>query len=138
MAQKGFADSVRANSQKILTHVNKKCYSITWQLFTSVVYLTPVLKGELINSWYPKIGAGFSSEKSSSYSKSGSGSLSRINSIMGGNVFHGKDGVITMANNENYAYRAEMLGWPAPEWSGKVGPYRMVALSLRKVAAENR
>jgi hypothetical protein len=133
-----FADSVKANCQKVLEHINKKCYSITWQLFTSIVHATPVMKGELINSWYPRTGKEFSSEKTSVHDRRGSGSLSRINSIMNGNAFLGKDGIITMVNNESYAYRAEMLGWPSPEWSGKVGPYRMVALSVQKVAAQNK
>jgi hypothetical protein len=133
-----FADSVKVNCQRVLEHVNKKCYSITWQLFTSVVYKTPILKGELINSWYPKVGPDFSSEKTTVYNKSGAGSLSRINAIMNGNVFLGKDGVITMANNEDYSVRAEYLGWPSPQWSGRVGPYRMVALSIQKVAADNK
>jgi hypothetical protein len=129
-----FADSVRANCEKIKQEVNKKCYSITWQLFTTIVYNTPVLKGELINSWYPQVGTGFSSQKTAVYNKRGSDSLSRINSTMGGTAFFGKDGSITMANNENYAYRAEMLGWT--DLGGRTGPYRMVALSLAKVAAD--
>lgn len=142
MATGGFGKSVRDNCQKILEHVNKKCYSIAWQTFTSIVYLTPVLKGELINSWYPKIGKDFSNDKTSVYDKRGSGSLSRINSIVNsstGKAFLRTDGTITMANNESYAIRAEKLGWPQSEgWSGKVGPYRMVALSLQKIAAENK
>jgi hypothetical protein len=133
-----FADSVKANSDKILQHINKKCYSIVWQLFTSIVYKTPVLKGELINSWYPKVGKDFSSEKTTIYNKSGAGSLARIKAVTSGAEFLGKDGVITMANNLDYSYRAEVLGWPQPLWSGEKGPYRMVALSIQQVAAQNK
>lgn len=134
----GFAASVNLNSQKLLEKIDKKCYSIAWQLFTSIVHLSPVDKGVLINNWFPKVGKEFSSETTTEKSLNGSGSLSRINALAKSKTFFGKDGVLTLANNISYAYRAEMLGWPQPEWSGKVGPYRMVARSLQAIAARNR
>lgn len=140
-----FADSVKANSQKILAHINKKCYSITWQFFTSVVIFSPspnnpgeTSKGLLANQWYPSVGRNFSTGLSSSISPYGSESLSRINTIVKGEEFLGKDGVMTMTNNVSYAANAESIGWPAPQWSGRVSPYRMVALSMAKVVAENK
>lgn len=134
----GFGDSVNLNCQKILERIDKKCYSIAWNLFTTIVHATPVLKGELINNWFPLAGNSFSSEITSSLSLSGSGSLTRINALVNSKQFYGKDGVMTMTNNLSYAANAEYLGWPAPQWSGKVGPYRMVGMSLAKIAAENR
>lgn len=133
-----FGDSVKLNCEKILREINNKCYSITWGLFTTVVKNTPVLDGELINNWFPQVGDGYSFEKTSSQSKTGSGSLSRINSLPKQSLFYDRDNVVSMSNNQSYAMNAEYLGWPSPKWSGKVGPYRMIGLSLIKVAAENR
>lgn len=133
----GFADSIKVNSDKILESINKKCYSIFWQLSTSIVYRTPVLKGQLINNWYPSMG-NFSSESSTSLSLSGSDSLSRINSLANNKEFYNKDGMMTLTNNLSYSVLAEYIGWLPPQWSGRVKPYRMVALSLIDVAARNR
>lgn len=138
---KGFGDSVRESCQRALEEIDKKCFSITWQFFTSVVQLTPVDSGLLKNSWYPQIGPSFSSSVGTFEDKSGSGSLSRITALANKGTFLGKDGSMTMANNLSYAYRAEYRGWPKednPNWSGRVGPYRMVALSLQKVVAQNK
>lgn len=141
----GFADSIKANCQKILEQVDKKTYSIVWQLFTSVVYLSPspanpgeTAKGLLANQWYPQIGEGYSSQLTSSTSPYGSDSLARINSTANQKIFYGKDGVMSMANNVSYAYRAEKLGWLEPPWHRGVQPYRMVSLSILKVKTENQ
>lgn len=140
-----FSDSVNKNINKILTHIDEKCYSITWQLFTSIVNNTPSpsnpgqwAEGLMSNQWYPQVGNNFSMEFTSATSPNGSASLSRITSLKNTKTFYGKDGVMTMTNNSPWAYRAEYLGWTAPQWSGKVGPYRMVAKSLQSVAAQNR
>jgi hypothetical protein len=135
-----FADSVKANCQKMLDAVDNKCYSITNQLFTSVVLLSPsptnpgeTAKGLLANQWYPQIGTAPSSELSSATSPYGSDSLARINSLANQKVFFGKDGAITFTNNVPYGILAEKLGWIGGAWSGRVGPYRMVELSFIKI-----
>lgn len=140
-----FANSVRANSKKALKRVNAKCYEIAKELFTSIVKLTPsplnpgpYADGFLVNQWYPAEGNYFSEElgPDSDISANGMGSLTRIQNLQG-NVFSGKDGVLTLANNAHYAYRAEALGWPQTDgWSGRIGPYRMVALSIQKIGAK--
>lgn len=138
----GFAASVKANSRRLLAKVNKQCYQIAKELFTSIVNLTPspdnpgpYAKGHLANQWYPEEGSDFSDELSSSTSSDGSGSLARINA-MSGYAFNGRDGAVTLANNLSYAYRAEVLGWPVSDgWSGQIGPYRMVARSLQIIKA---
>lgn len=136
---KSFAESVQANCKRVLEEVDRKCYSITWQLFTTIVHKTPVLTGALTNNWFPAVGANnYSAETTTTLSKSGSGSLSRINSLSGKKLFYGRDNVVTLTNNLSYAFRAEYEGWPAPQWSGKVGPYAMVRTSLLKVASENK
>lgn len=136
-----FAQSVNANSLTIMRQVNDRVYEIARELFRSIVQLTPspsnpgdTAKGVLANNWFPADGPGFSQATSTARSSNGAASLARINALRG-NSFFQKDGVVTLSNNLDYAYRAEVLGWPTPRWSGRVGPYRMVALSMQKTAA---
>lgn len=135
-----FADSVKANCQKILEEVDKKSYFIVSQLFTSVVMLSPspsnpgeTAKGLLANQWYTQIGTEPSTELSSATSPYGSDSLARINSLANQKIFFKKDGAVTFTNNVPYGILAEKLGWTGGSWSGKVGPYRMVDLSFVKI-----
>lgn len=142
----GFGASVLANGQKLLEKTNDKCLAIAKELFVSIVNLSPSpsnpgswADGLLANQWYPAIGT-FSSEVGTATSPYGAGSLARIaNLTTNSEAFFGKDGVITLSNNVSYAYRAEVLGWPVEDgWSGKVGPYLMVAKSLQAIATRNR
>jgi len=135
-----FADSVKANCQKILEAVDKKSYSITSQLFSSIVYLSPspdnpgkTAKGLFANQWYTQIGTSPSSELTSATSPYGSDSLARINSLANQKIFYGKDGAVTLTNNVPYGILAERLGWLDAPWSGNVGPYRMVERSFIKI-----
>lgn len=138
----GFAQSVKQNSRKVLHQVNQSAYGIAKELFSHVVKLTPspshpgpYAVGHLANQWYPSEGD-FSEELDSRTSDTGADSLSRIASLKGG-AFNMRDGVLTLTNNLSYAYRAEYLGWPASEgWSGRIGPYHMVSLSIQTVAAK--
>lgn len=139
-----FATSIQLSTTKILAKVNEQVYRIAWELFTNVVKFTPSpsnpgphAKGLLANQWYPKAGSA-SSEKSIATSGTGAGSLSRINAMMGGKEFLGKDGKLTLTNNMDYAQRAESEGWPRPKWSGKIGPYMMAARSLQATVAKYR
>ena len=140
----GFSKSFALNCQKALEAVNAQCYKITRELFLSIVELSPspdhpgpTAKGVLVNNWFPVDGPSFSTATTSSRSRNGSQSISRINALQG-RSFLGKDGVITLNNNLHYAYRAEVLGWPKSDgWSGRIStPYRMVALSLQKIGAK--
>lgn len=143
---------VHRASTEVLAKINLTCYEIAWELFTSVVKLTPspsnpgkYSKGLLANQWYPSENSA-SSARSSSLSSNGSNSLDRINALAkGGTAFYTKDGVVTLTNNVEYAYRAEVLGWPKPQWRGEDGdagfggggkPYRMVARSLITISAK--
>jgi len=140
----GFAASMALNIDNVLNEVNNRCFSIAFQLFTSIVRNTPSpsnpgpwAAGHLANQWYPKAKT-FSEEQSDSTSPNGSDSLSRINQ-MPRFEFLRKDGRLTLSNNLHYAYRAEMLGWPKEDgWSGRIGPYRMVAKSMQAVIARNK
>lgn len=137
-----FSSSLRANIRKALLKVNLQCYQIARELFESVVSLTPspshpgpYAHGQLANQWFPEVDD-FSEELDGRLSGTGADSLSRIKAMKGGE-FNQKDGKVTLTNNLSYAYRAEALGWPVKDgWSGKIGPYRMVALSIQKIAAQ--
>lgn len=144
-----FLSSLARNINRVKSETNDAVYKITLELFRRIVERSPspdhpgpFAKGLLANQWYPQEG-GFSSEKGTDTSSNGIASLNRIAAITrdGGSEFLGKNGLITLSNNVDHAYRAEYAGWPAPEWSGKTGgdgrggPYRMVALSLQEVAA---
>lgn len=142
-----FTASLMANIAKVEQGINDKCYKISRELFLEVVKRTPspsnpgrFAEGLLANQWYPKEDE-FSSEEGSSISDTGAQSKSRIRA-MRGTAFLRKNGKVTLTNNIDYAYRAEVLGWPSKDgWSGKSGsdgkggPYRMVALSLQLIAA---
>lgn len=143
-----FAASVKMNVIRLQADVNRKVYKIARELFTKIVNFTPsptnpgvYAAGHLANQWYPESGDYFSEELSSDTSPTGSGSLARIQSLSGVE-FYQQDGKLTLTNNLSYAYRAEVLGWPAPEWSGKSGadgqggPYRMVRRSIQAIAAK--
>lgn len=135
-----FSDSIRANSAKILETVNNQCYDIAFELFNTVINLTPspeqpadhpapYAKGLLANQWYPVDGGGFSGQISSATSDDGADSRERLTDLFG-STFDGKDGVVTMTNNVPYAGLAEIYGW------AKTPAYRMVALSLQRISAK--
>lgn len=138
-----FTAHLRANIKKTLWRVNQNAYKIARELFESVVKATPspshpgpYAQGWLANQWYPEESGYFSEELDGSTSDTGSDSLTRIRA-MKGYIFNQRDGSLTLTNNVSYAYRAEALGWPEKDgWSGQIGPYRMVALSLQKIASQ--
>ena len=125
------SEQIKANSKKALEQVDKRVQRIAFNLFMDIVMNTPELTGALKNNWFPGIGSDFSTETTSMFSKDGgSSSKARIYSTLGNGTFLGKDGVMTLTNNLHYAYRAEYEGWPEPKWSGTIGPYGMVRISL--------
>ena len=139
----GFADSVLSNASKMLAKVDVQCNAIARDLFLSIVDKTPspanpgeYATGHLVNQWYPEVDD-FSEELSGDTDENGAASRSRIYALNKLFTFLGKDGTLTLTNNLPYAYRAEALGWPTQDgWSGRQGPYRMVALSLQAIAAK--
>lgn len=140
-----FAQSVLLNIEKVKQDVNDSVYQIARELFTKIVGYTPArtpnpvvgptAKGVLVNNWFPMNGPEFSSSKTDQRSAIGAGSLARIKALVGQN-FLNKDGTVTLSNNLDYAYRAEVLGWPSPPWSGRIGPYRMVARALQEIGVK--
>lgn len=139
-----FANSLRANSHKLMQEVNHNCYAIAKECFVRAIHYTPSkflgsqwAIGYLKNQWYVSNGLVFDTSLSSSADHRGSGSLLRV-AKLGGAQFLWGDGAVTMTNNVKYAYRAEMLGWPAgvlgTRWTGTVGPYRMVYKAITETA----
>jgi hypothetical protein len=137
-----FLASLDRNILRVQQEVNDRIIKVSIELFLSIVAKSPSptnpgkhAVGLLANQWYPAFN-GFSEEKDTSKSSNGQSSRSRITALRGTKEFFGKDASLSLTNNLKYAYRAEMLGWPQSDgWSGKVGPYRMVALSLQAIAA---
>lgn len=134
-----FLDDIKAFEQKALLAANKSVSNVVEELFTSVVVLSPsptnkgpYAIGLLANQYYPMVG-GHSQEVSTATNPYGMASLSRIKSMLASRVFFGKDNFITLTNNVDHAYRAEVMGWEAPQWSGKQGPYSMVSKSVAKI-----
>jgi hypothetical protein len=124
----GFADSIRQHNAKVKRQVSEKVLDIATELFTEVVHGTPVDKGILKNNWYAGTGKAYnSSYNAASASKDGMSSLTQIASLRAYTGFVGRDGSVSLSNSTPYGFRAEYAGWPAPEWTGRVGPYAMIA-----------
>jgi hypothetical protein len=144
-----FLADIQAFAEKAMMDASVSTSFIAEDAMTAVVVNSPspanpgpYAKGLLANQWYSKIGDDYSSEVSTSSNPNGIASLSRIKSTLAAQPFYKQDGTVTLTNNLSYAYRAEMLGWPAGEgdngwhWSGRQGPYRMVAKSMTYIGSK--
>lgn len=122
--------------------VDAKCVRIIRELFTLVIERTPVSEpkwghsGRLVGNWQTTLN-GFNYSLQNQYSPNRSGPLRRMQAVVKLGTFVNGDAFITLCNGTHYAYRAEALGWPLDGvnhegwyWSGRVGPYRMVGLSI--------
>lgn len=131
----GFAQSIRDFGAKAKLEVSNKVLAIATELYTEVVHGTPVDKGILINNWYAGTGKAYNTAYNElSSSKSGMSSLTQIASLKTYTGFLGKDGKVSLTNSTPYGFRAEYDGWPTPQWTGRVGPYAMIAKAFIKVA----
>lgn len=146
-----FLSGIKAFEAKALAKANDNTSKIVKELFEQVVVRSPspalnptpaFAKGHLANQWYPVIGNQFSAAVSPDASITGSGSLARVSGVLLSRPFQGKDNIITLANNVDYAYRAEVLGWPAGQgtngwiWSKNTGPYMMVRGAMQFIAGK--
>lgn len=132
----GFASSIRAFQKKVEVQVNDKILAIATHLFREVVDGTPVSSGILINNWYLGLGPAYNtSYNPNSKSATGMASRTQIAALRVSTVFLGKDGKVSLTNSTPYGFRAEYAGWPADEgpWTGRVGPYAMIAKAFIKV-----
>lgn len=121
-----FAKSVKTSADKIRKQVNTAMLLRVQDAGRTLIRKTPVSTGLLINNWNVGFGVNVPKFFTQSTSTTGSASLTRIASITSSSEFLGKDGIVNFVNITPYAYRAEVLGWPQPTWSGRVGPYAMV------------
>jgi hypothetical protein len=130
----GFADSIKASATKIKREVSESILAEANELFTEVVKESPVDKGVLINNWYVGSGGTYSaSYNPNETNKDGMSSYMQIASLRAFTGFLGRDGSVNLTNNTPYGYRAEYLGWPTPQWTGRVGPYAMIAKAFVSV-----
>lgn len=148
-----FFSDIQAFEKLCLEQASQNTDNITEELFTQAVVKSPTKmsdpqakfsKGLLVNQWYPEAGGAYSSMVTTATNMSGADSLSRIKSTLSAKPFYGKDGVVTLTNNTEQAYRAEKLGWPAGEgangwvWSGRQStPYAMVAASIQYIIGKH-
>ena len=136
-----FGKSVAATAEKMKRQVNEHTLKVASELFTTIITNTPIglsdTKGQLINNWHLGTGRGqYNYGIRSAYNTSAMASRNDVAKLRSLSEFLNKDGEVSFSNSVHYAFRAEYAGWPAPKWSGKVGPYGMVRNSLTAVAAK--
>lgn len=131
----GFASSIRAFAERVQVEVSESVVEQATELFTEIVKGTPVDKGVLINNWYVGKGRGVynSAYDPNSMNVQGMSSYTQISSLRGYTGFLGRDGAVSLSNSTPYGFRAEYDGWPKPEWTGRVGPYAMIANAFIQV-----
>jgi hypothetical protein len=140
----GFAESIRLNIVRVQREIDAKCFAIFQDLATTVIYKCPVLRGNLINDFWPAsnaynltcktvVDADFQSLKGSNSDVTGSGSISRIRDMQGIGTFFQQDGFMSFSTSVNYAYRIEYEGW-----SKIKAPSGFIRNSLTAVAAKYR
>jgi hypothetical protein len=141
-----FLDDIKAFREQALQDASQSVNKLVHNLFTEVVARSPspsnpgqFAKGLLVNQWYPTVGGGYSTELGTLTNDIGVDSLSRISKALSQNPFLGKDNTISLTNNTEEAYYAEVLGWPEGlgtngwNWRGNTGPYMMIANSVQSV-----
>lgn len=140
-----FTEQMKAWREKALQKASQSTNNIVYDLFTEVVAKSPspsnpghFARGLLANQWYSEAGGAYSPVRSSATNDIGIDSISRVSSTLSQAPFLRKDSVVTFTNNTEEAYYAETLGWKPPLWSGDVGPYHMVALSINEILNKYR
>ncbi len=140
----GFLDSLQRNIGRVEKEIDTKCFAIFEELASTVVYNCPVLRGNLINDFWPASNAynlqvlttvdenGQSSIQPHS-DKTGSGSISRIRDVKGIGTFYQEDGFLSFSTNVPYAYAIEYEGY-----SQRKSPSGFIRNALATVAAKHR
>lgn len=140
-----FAESIRLSINKIQEELDRELNKLALDTFKDVIQNTPsgwqdspYAEGLLVNNWFPKV-RGFSTETTSTKSLSGYDSFNRLTQLVDAKIFYKKDNSVTLTNNIDYAYRAEVLGWKPtsehPNWKG-AAPYGMIAKALIKAKSK--
>jgi len=129
-----FGRELAAFRQKTMEKYVKVKRMSAFDLFSAIVLETPVDKGTLRNNWFADIGRG-STETTSASDTSGTGTISRINSILNGSDLTNE---LFLTNNLPYANRIEFDGYSgkAPAGMVRVNTARwetIVNLNVRRV-----
>lgn len=138
----GFAAHLRGNILRVQKEINFKLNHVAFLLFTYIVKKSPhvgdgpYVSGHFINNWFPAVN-GFDGSTTSALDPDGKGSISRIEALVkNNNAFFMRDGMISLSNNLDYAFRVEyaQFGWPKGvdpktgwNWTGKRKVYAPVA-----------
>lgn len=142
-----FADEMKAFQKLALTEMSDGMNLAGSDFFQEAVAKSPTkpeanyAQGYLKNNWYTSVGETASSDVGSAPDTNGYASLSRISNTFKSNPFYGKDNLVSLSNNTEQAYFADVLGWPSGlgtngwVWSGRVGPYNMTAHSVNYLLA---
>lgn len=135
-----FLDDIKAFKEQALQDVSQATNAIVYDLFTEVVARSPspsnpgvFAKGLLANQWWTETGGAYSPSLTSATNSMGIDSLSRISKMLAQQPFLKHDNSVSLTNNTEEAYYAEVLGWKPPIWSGRTGPYMMVASSVSAI-----
>lgn len=140
-----FSESISKTIQKQKKQIDANLCNLVRELMHSIIDYTPVGKqwygnrynatpGELVNNWQPAI----NSVNSNLQQRAGpnkTGAHRRVDGVVKNGTFT-KDAFVTFTNATPYAFRAEYAGWPAPEWSGATGPYRMVGKGIADILSK--
>ena len=125
-----FSDSVEQGVAQLLKNLAGNCDEIVSTLMVQVIEATPVLKGQLINSWYPAVGDIPDTDSVTDvFNFQGGDSIERVYSVITPEVFLGKDNTVTMTNNEDYAYDIEYHG--QPHWQKPEGMVRVTVSDMQ-------
>ena len=138
-ARKSFADQVAKVIAKQKKEIDEACCRVVRELMHSIIDYTPVGKewygnfhnaspGTLVNNWQPTINS-ISLQYQQRRGPNKTGAHKRIDTTVVNGSFL-KDGYVSFSNSTPHAYLAEVTGWPAPRWSGTVGPYEMMWKSI--------
>lgn len=137
-----FLASLQSNIERVENEIDAKCFFIFKTLAFTVVHSTPVLRGNLINDFWPssnsynytcqtRVDAEGNSEKQIHSDVTGSGSISRIREVQGLGTFKGEDGFLSWSTSVPYAHRIEYDGW-----SSRKAPAGFMRVSLFKTAQQ--
>lgn len=137
-----FLASLQRNIDRVKKEVDVACFAIFTDLAQTVVYNVPVLRGNLINDFWPAsngyntttqtvVDKDGQSDFQSHSDKTGAGSISRIRDEKDAGTFYGKDGFLSFSTSVPYAYRIEYEGW-----SERKAPAGFIRVSLTQVAAK--
>lgn len=147
--KKSFSDKLKQITQKQLKEVDETICDISRDLFKTIVDKTPVGKseyvtasgkvwfnipGELVNNWQSAVNSILLKIQSRPGPEK-TGAIKRIDRTIVNGSFK-KDGFVSLTNSTPYANMAENIGWPAPRWSGRTGPYFMVKNSIAEILAK--